>query len=440
MYERKLPMNLNCALDLKNNLIGILLAITLLPFSGCRSQSLSVNSTRGSDSTSSIGRTLPAWQKGYLDIHAINTGRGETTLCIFPDGTTMLVDAAGSLISPADAIPPPPQKPNGSISPGLAIANYTSHFIKSASGKLNYIMMSHFDPDHMGSMDSGLPMHVSNSFRMGGVTEVGAKIRFDKILDRDYPNYDYPNYKASDPRIANYINFIKWSKKAYNAKAEQFVAGRNDQIVLKQDPAKYPDFEVRNIVSNGRVWTGSGTETINTLPAAEEVVAARAKENVFSIGFIMSYGKFNYFSGGDLQYNDRTDHPWKDIEAPVAKVVKSVDVMKANHHATANCNSKELLEKLAPQVVLVHNWRDIQPNPATISRMFDANNTCQIFTTNMSDANKVRLDTNLPKLKSTQGHIVVRVAPGGEEYSIYVLDDSNMEYKVKKVFGPYRSK
>lgn len=424
----------------RNKFTAAILIIIYLLINGCGSTKLSKNSQSGSDSTSLIGRTLPAWQKGYLDIHAINTGRGESALCIFPDGTTMLVDAAGSLISPTDAIPPPPQKPNESVSSGQAITNYANHFIKSASGKLNYIMLSHFDPDHMGSWDATLPLHSSQKFRMGGLTEVGAKIKFDKILDRDYPNYDYPNNKTSDPRIANYINFINWAKKAYNAKAEQFIAGRGDQIVLKQDPAKYPNFEVRNIVSNGLVWTGKGTETINVLPAAEQMVAAKAKENIFSIGFTVSYGKFNYFSAGDLQYNDRSEHPWKDIEAPVAKVVQSVDVMKSNHHATAHCNSDELLKKLTPQAVIVHNWRDIQPNPATISRMFDANGDCQIFTTNMSDANKVRLGTNFPKLRSTQGHIVVRVSPGGDEYFIYELDDSNMEYNVRKVFGPYRSK
>src|SRR5690606_1105944 len=243
----------------KNNFIGILVIIMLLLFNGCGSRSLFVNSKGSSDSTSLIGKTLPAWQKGYLDIHAINTGRGESTLCIFPDGTTMLVDAAGSLIPYTDAIPPPPQKPNDSISPGLAVANYTNHFIRSASGKLNYVLISHFDPDHIGSWDSNLPMHSSNSFRMGGISEVGAKIDFDKIIDRGYPDYDYPNDKASSPWIANYINFVNWSKMAYNATAEQFVPGRKDQIVLVQDPASYPSFEIRNIVSNGLVWTGTGT-------------------------------------------------------------------------------------------------------------------------------------------------------------------------------------
>src|SRR5690606_8392419 len=59
-----------------------------------------------------IGKVLPDWEEGYLDIHAINTGRGESTLLIFPDGTTMLVDAAASLIDPNHEIPPPAQKPN----------------------------------------------------------------------------------------------------------------------------------------------------------------------------------------------------------------------------------------------------------------------------------------------------------------------------------------
>ncbi|MDR0844026.1 MAG: twin-arginine translocation signal domain-containing protein, partial [Tannerella sp.] len=36
---------------------------------------------------------LPDWQDGFLDIHHICTGRGESTFIIAPDGTTMLIDA-----------------------------------------------------------------------------------------------------------------------------------------------------------------------------------------------------------------------------------------------------------------------------------------------------------------------------------------------------------
>ena len=41
---------------------------------------------------------LPAWEEGYMDIHFINTGRGESVYHIFPDGTTLLMDTAGSLL------------------------------------------------------------------------------------------------------------------------------------------------------------------------------------------------------------------------------------------------------------------------------------------------------------------------------------------------------
>ena len=117
-----------------------------------------------------------------------------------------------------------------------------------------------------------------------------------------------------------------------------------------------------------------------------------------------------------------------------------MEVMKANHHGTSNCNSATLLSSLVPQTVLIHPWRDVHPNNETVTRMFDAYNNCQIFSTNMTDANKTRLGVNLNRLKAIQGHVVVRVNPGGDAYYVYVLDDSNQNYKVKAVFGPYNSK
>ena len=40
---------------------------------------------------------LSPWQEGFLDIHHINTGAGDSTFFVFPDGTTMLLDA-GALV------------------------------------------------------------------------------------------------------------------------------------------------------------------------------------------------------------------------------------------------------------------------------------------------------------------------------------------------------
>ena len=422
----------------QKKLIGLILFIL---FSSCNSVDENIdNNGEVEQSESLIGETLPDWQQGYLDIHAINTGRGESTFYIFPDGTTMLVDAAGSLLSLSAEIPPTPAKPNSSISSGQVITNYVKHFIKAANNDtLDYILLSHFHSDHMGSYSTSLPMASSGNYRMGGITEVGAKIPFNKIIDRGYPNYNYPKNIVSTDYMSNYIVFINWAKTDYNATAEQFDVGKSDQISLTHNPSEYSNFQIRNIVANGVVWTGSGTESENTLPSVEELVYADTNENVFSIGFHLSYGQFDYFAGGDLQYNGKSTYPWKDIETPVASVMTAVDVMKANHHGTAYTNGATLLNKLKPQVVLIHPWRDVHPNPETIGRMYEANNDCKIFTTNMTNANRVRLAEYMSKICTVQSHIVVRVEPQGLEYTIYILDDTNEKYKVNKIFGPYQS-
>lgn len=36
--------------------------------------------------------------------------------------------------------------------------------------------------------------------------------------------------------------------------------------------------------------------------------------------------------------------------------------------------------------------------------------------------------------------IVIRVANGGGEFYVYMLDDTDFEYKVKSIHGPYNSK
>src|SRR5699024_10027070 len=103
---------------------------------------------------------------------------------------------------------------------------------------------------------------------------------------------------------------------------------------------KYSDFEIRNLVSNGVVWTGEGNGSVNTYPDKNVVMASQPSGNMFSDGFELTYGKFNYFSAGDMQYNGKTAYPWKDIETSVSKVMSSVDVMKADHHGTSNTNGK----------------------------------------------------------------------------------------------------
>jgi len=80
---------------------------------------------------------------GYLDIHHINTGKGESSLFIMPDGTTMLVDA-GATTRPRPRVTE--QKPDASRTPGEWISRYVMHMMNDLpSKKLDYILLTHFD-------------------------------------------------------------------------------------------------------------------------------------------------------------------------------------------------------------------------------------------------------------------------------------------------------
>ena len=59
----------------------------------------------------------------------------------------------------------------------------------------------------------------------------------------------------------------------------------------------------------------------------------------------------------------------------------------------------------------------------------------------MMEANKIVIGPSLENAyKSMDGHILVRVMPGGNEYYVIILNDNNTRNEVKAVFGPYTSK
>ena len=408
------------------------------------------------------GKVLPAWQEGWLDIHSINGGRGESFYYIFPDGTTMLVDAGGSLPEEEYPLDPPgvPSKPSKEVSPGKVVTDYIRHFQPAVSAEaLDYMMVSHFHGDHFGLLypnPAPSQIHPEGGFQMVSVAEVGSNLKVKTLLDRgDFGSRASKGYRNPESwaRYENYRRFQAWSEKANGTAYEPFAVGRDDQIVLRNDPAKYPAFSVRNIAAGGNFWTGEGdgVDTTYTPSAAECLAFAESEdpdapninENIFSCVFHLQYGKFNYFAGGDLQYKHKEKFAWFDAEAPVARVMPEVDVMKLCHHGTSGTNSQALLDALKPEVAIAGNWRDVQPNPATMKRVYKANPDTKIITTNMVDRCRELLladEVDPDKFLSTQGHVVIRVAPGGDRYWVLILEDGDQAYKVKAVHGPYQSK
>lgn len=381
------------------------------------------------------GEVLPLWSEGFLDIHHINTGKGEAVFCLLPDGTTMLVDA-GATGRPKPRVTDP--RPDGSRTPGEWISRYILHFLENQpEKKLHYALLTHFHDDHMGALYPGLKASQKGNYVLTGITEVGENIPFSKIVDRNWPDYNWPEPLDTDD-IQNYIRFVKWQRENRNMESEQFRVGVNDQFTLVKHPEKYPEFEIRNLAANGRVWTGVATNKRNHFPAMESLKQEEYPgENKLSCAIRMSYGKFDYFNGGDLTTG--AAGTWQDIETAVGLVTGPVEVCEANHHAYYDAMGFPFLQAVRPRVTIVQVWSPSQPDNRVLGWMMSQGTypgPRDVFTTNLMEETRV-ISGRTDQLKSQQGHIVIRVNPGGENFMIYILDDSGESFRIKAIHGPY---
>ncbi|MBN2013324.1 hypothetical protein JW960_28595 [candidate division KSB1 bacterium] len=389
-----------------------------------------------------VGDEISEWSQGYLDIHFINIGKGECALCILPDGTTLLIDA-GVVTGEKRRIVE--TRPSDSRTPGEWMARYIQRMLAFKSQqKIDYFVLSHFHDDHMGYVDETMRLSSSGDYRLSGITEVAEYVKIDKIIDRGWPDYSYPIPDPSE-MVENYRRFLKYQQSANKVRIERFKPGLNDQITLLEMPEKYPNFEIRNVAANGEIWTGVAQNTRKHFPPLAQLDERDfPSENMCSIAIRMSYGAFDLFSGGDLSgVFDEGEPIWHDVETPVAQAVGPVEVNVLNHHGAMDSQNAYFLSALRPRVHILQAWSSDHPTLRTLKRLLSERiypGPRDIFATNIMEANKIVIGNRLKELKSDQGHIVVRVNPGGERYRVLILDDSEESYRINAIHGPYQSR
>lgn len=355
---------------------------------------------------------------------------------ILPDGTTMMIDAGETGTDKRNF------KPDGSRSSGEWISRYILHMMRPLSEKkLDYMLLTHFHGDHMGNVQLSNNKSDKGDYILTGITEVGDLIPFSKIVDRNWPDYDYPSPMSNHPNMQNYFRFVNWHV-ASGAIAEQFEVGSNQQFKLLKQANQYPGFEIRNIAANGWVWTGVHNNIRSHFPPLDQLEDEEyPEENACSAAIRISYGNFDYFNGGDLVHT-YSPGTWKDIETPVGLVTGPVDVCVANHHAK-DAMGEGFIKAVRPQVFVIQGFALSHPDAAALRNMLSHKiypAERDVFTTQIFDVNRTVLGENLvDQLKSTKGHIVIRVKPGGNSFNVYVLDDSSESFIVKGIYGPYES-
>jgi beta-lactamase superfamily II metal-dependent hydrolase len=389
---------------------------------------------------------LTPWREGMLDIHHISTGRGSCALLVCPDGTTLMIDA-GSLITHLDMardkylIDP---KPNASRRPGEWIARYAKRCLaESGREQLDYFLLTHFHVDHFGEIAPGnetiSPRSQFGPYQLGGLTDVAEVIPIGRIIDRGYPDYNYP-LPLNDPQQKNYQSFLR-SYIDRGGRVERIIPGGRNQISLTQNAQKFPTVSIRNLAANGRVWTGVGSKTRDHFPPLNTLaIKDYPSENKCSLAIRLNYGRFSYFSAGDMDHEVEYGHlPWGDIESLVAKASGPVQIAVADHHGYADACGPGWVRALRPQAFIINAWDSAHPSIPVLDNMLSMDlypTPRLIFSTAMKPENVIAT-RRVAEMMSQNGHVICRVAPGGGSYQIFVKDSSEESGKIVGSFGPF---
>lgn len=360
-----------------------------------------------------VGQPLRPWRRGGLDIHHISTGKGDSTLIIGPDGSSLMIDAGASTTPTPASLD---ARPNAERRPGEWIGRYARrHLTATGTPKLDAFLVSHLHPDHIN-----------------GLYDVAQALPIGKLVDRAWPDYAYP--KPSDaPFLKAYIAFVRERIQA-GGKVERFKVGAADQLTL-------PGAEIRNLAANGEVWTGRGTETRRLFPAIDTLTKDDVPdENACSAAIRLRYGAFGYFAAGDLTSQSFDGAlPWRDVETPAAQAAGPVDVAVAAHHGMFDATGADVVRALKPRAWIIPAWHVAHPSSDVLERMLSQRlypGPRDVFATGLSPANEMAHKWLTDRLAAREGHIVARVAPGGGSYRIVVTDNKDEADIVRSISGP----
>ena len=378
------------------------------------------------------GDIYPGWKPGELDLHFVYTGCGENMFYRLPDGTAILNDT-GDFYRPRD-LANVPLLPSPERLGGEWMSRYVQRVYQEKV--IDYLMFSHWHGDHIGHSTFDHAETPGASFRyktladgtrINGFLCVAQDFGFKRYFDHQYPNKGM--YGGNDTCIKLVSDWLS-VQKGKGLVCEPFKVGALNQIALQRDPGKYANFSIRNICANGRLWDGKEGERDLVGEYVAQTGAKRIAENTLSLGIVMQYGKFRFWTGGDTQNIPKSKkNPGLAYEDMVGARVGPVTLCKMNHHGCSNAMSEAFVRAVRAQAYVSCIWCHRQVVEQTLSRMasreihtgFDPLILPNLMPKCQAERYKGR---DFMKNIATKGpaHVVVKVLPGGDAYRVYLLE------------------
>lgn len=233
-----------------------------------------------------------------LDIYWIDVEGGASTLIVTAQGQSVLMDAGYEGFNDRD--------------PGRI-----EHVAREEARltRLDYVVTSHFHPDHTGGLAS-----IASRFTVGTFVDHGESVE-----------------QASGTGRARYLEYVA-------------LAGRRRRVVKPGDRLALKGVDLTIVAANGQVLTAPvAKESANPSCAAFETRPEDTGENGRSVGYLLRAGSFEFLNLGDLSWNSQ-----KQLVCPM-NLLGPVDIAQAPHHAVRDDVLPQLMSAIAPTAVVMNN-------------------------------------------------------------------------------------
>ena len=366
----------------------------------------------------------PGWKRGEFDIHFIQTGVGEQTFFIFPDGTTMLLDC-GDMYRP-QYLEFIPRQPSARRLGGEWTSRYVQRLVSERT--IDYFVLTHWHADHCGHPELRSEK-TPDGRSVCGITRFAEDFDIRHYFDHQYPRSGVYRLDADGSSLEMMRRWLPYMHRRCGMEPHAFAVGALNQLAMLRAPAEYPGFSIRNLFANAVYWDGhSGVvDFARRYFAAHPDAGGRIPENSLSLGLRFEYGPFRAYFGGDI------DLP--EYEDALGPVVGPVDVCKTNHHACPSSMGPKFCACVRAQTYMTSVW-----SPNQISDR----NLVNMSSRELYSGGRVILPGYLPEIKRreyagrpfmrdflpVQGHSVVKVAPGGRTFELIVLDAGDESMRI----------